>query len=441
MDRGCPCAYRPARSIGAMAYTDAAGRWRGGRAATAAHTRAADRLGRLATRASRTAGRPGGIVGGRTVLALDRHALARLARGRTVVLVSGTNGKTTTTAMITGAVAPLGAAATNRTGANMPDGLVAALLNEPAAPVAVLEVDEAYLPLAIRQTRPRAVVLLNLTRDQLDRAGEVRHLETALRDALSAARGTIVVANVDDVLVTSAAAGARAPAVWVAAGAAYGDDAAACPRCGDGIRRAGTDWWCESCPLSRPAPQWRRAGASLTEPAQGEIRLFAGVPGPVNLANAAMAVVTAVTLGVPAAEAAEAAGRVSEVCGRYSTVRLAGRPTRLLLAKNPAGWAAVLDLLADDPGRGLVIAVDGRQADGTDLSWLWDVPFEQLRGRQVVASGARAADLSVRLAYAGVDHDRAEDPVAAVSRCPQPVVDLVSSYSGFAAVSRLAGVR
>ena len=241
-------------------------------------------------------------------------------------------------------------------------------------------------------------------------------------------------------LITSGAAACPAAPVWVAAGLAYGGDSAACPRCGNGICRAGADWWCESCALSRPVPEWCRAGAALLGPAHRPIELSAGLPGAMNLANEAMAVVTATVLGVPADEAARAAGGVTEVAGRYSTVRLADRPTRLLLAKNPAGWAAVLELL-DDPGRGLVIAVDGRQADGADLSWLWDVPFERLRGRRVVASGGRAADLSARLAYAGVEHDRAEDPVAAVSRCSQPVVDLVASYSRFAAVSRFAGVH
>jgi len=410
----------------------------GGRRTGGARAAAIDGLGRLAARGFRAAGRTGGVIGGRIALALDRRALTRLAEDRAVVLVSGTNGKTTTTAMIARAIRRLGPVATNRSGANMPDGLVAALLDEPAAPVAVLEVDEAYLPDVLRQVRPRVVVLLNLSRDQLDRAGEVRHHETALREALATA-GATVVANADDVLVTSAALASPRPPVWVATGVAAGDSPA-CPRCGDGILRTGRRWRCSGCPLARPEPGWRLAGRALAGPAGSTLDLEVGVPGRMNVANAAMAVAAAAALGVPAAEAAEAAGSVTEAAGRYRTVQLADRDARLLLAKNPAGWAALLDVL-DDPDRGLVIAVDGRQADGTDLSWLWDVPFERLRGRRIVASGDRAADLCVRLAYAGVAHERSEDPVAAVGRCAEPAVDLVASYSPFVAVSRLARAR
>lgn len=397
-----------------------------------------DTLGRLAARSARAVGRAGGIIGGRTVLALDREALGRLSRGRATVLVSGTNGKTTTTAMIARAVASLGPIATNRSGANMPDGLVAALLDAPAATVAVLEVDEAHLPRVVRQTRPHVVALLNLSRDQLDRSGEVHRLAAAVRDSLAAGGNVVVVANPDDVLVTSAAFAASRPPVWVQTGAADSGDSAVCPRCSDAIRRQGDHWWCV-CGLRRPAAGWRLDGDLLTGPAGETAKLTPAVPGRMNAANAAVAAVTATAMGVPLQAAAQAVSEVAEAAGRYRTVRLAGHWVRLLLAKNPAGWIALLDVLTD-PTRNVVVAVDGRQADGADLSWLWDVPFERLRGRQVVACGGRAADLSVCLTYAGVEHRVVEDPMRAIGSCSAGDVDLAASYSCFVSVARSAGV-
>ncbi|HYT10319.1 MAG TPA: MurT ligase domain-containing protein [Mycobacteriales bacterium] len=404
---------------------------------SSARAAAANGLGRLAARTFRAAGRAGGIVGGRVALAVDRGSLARLAAGRTVALVSGTNGKTTTTAMLARALRRFGPVASNSSGANMPDGLVAALLDGRDAPTAVLEVDEAYLAEVARQISPQVAVLLNLSRDQLDRAGEVRRLEGLLRQAFRESAGTVVVANPDDVLVASAALVAGRRAVWVATGGGWSADGAVCPRCGGAVRHERDRWWC-SCGLRRPDPDWRLEGSRLTGPDGRWAQLDLRVPGRMNLANAAVAVAAAATLGVPLTEAADAVGSVTQAAGRYRTVPLAGHAVRLMLAKNPAGWTETMDLVLD-PDRGLVIAVDGRQSDGRDLSWLWDVPFERLRGRRVTASGGRAADLAVRLAYAEVDCDVVEDPVAGVAGRRENAVDLVASYSCFLSAARLAG--
>lgn len=393
-------------------------------------TRWAVRAGAAGAALSRATGLGrGGIIGGRVSLALDGRALQRLAAGRRVVLVTGTNGKTTTTLMVCRALSALPGdrrVASNHGGANMPDGLVAALSRDLAAPVAVLEVDESYLAGVVAAVAPDLVLLLNLSRDQLDRVGEVHTLELSMRAALAASPRTTVVANADDVLVTSAAAGAGRVA-WVAAGAGWTSDTASCPRCGAAVLRAGEHWQCR-CGLHRPEPAWWLAGDQLRHRADSwsmDLRL----PGRVNRSNAAMAVVAAAQLGVPVECGLAALSGLDEVDGRYERVPYAAHEVRLLLAKNPAGWQETLALL--DPAAAVVVSVNGRQADGEDMSWLWDVPFELLRGRFVVAAGERCADLAARLDYGRVAHRLRPDPLHAVATCPPGPVELVANYSAF----------
>lgn len=135
-------------------------------------------------------------------------------------------------------------------------------------------------------------------------------------------------------------------------------------------------------------------------------------------------------LGVAPEVAAARLRGLDQVGGRYRTVTRPGGTTRLLLAKNPAGWAQVLDLLDEGPSRRVVVAVNSREADGRDVSWLWDVPFERLGRHCLVAAGERAGEVSVRLAYAGVGHRLAEDAVAA-TRDRLGQVDLVGNYTAF----------
>src|ERR1700742_1498206 len=168
-------------------------------------------VGGAAATVSRLAGKgDGSVIGGIIGLRLAPDLLSLLAAGRQVVLVTGTNGKTTTTKLITAALAPLGSQiASNIYGANMEAGLTSALTRAPDAPVAVLETDEKYIPAMVTATRPRVVVLLNLSRDQMDRAAEIWLLARKWREALAGAPDCRVVANADDPLVAWAAGSAR----------------------------------------------------------------------------------------------------------------------------------------------------------------------------------------------------------------------------------------
>jgi UDP-N-acetylmuramyl tripeptide synthase len=406
------------------------------------------------------------VAGGRVGLALEPTLLATLARGRKVALVSGTNGKTTTTALLVAARSdPVGTVpvATNRTGANMPAGQVAALAEAAEGADAVLEVDEGYLGRLIEETRPRVVLLLNLSRDQLDRISEVRMLAERWRTALGhldpdpEGAGTVVVANADDPMVVWAAGGA--PEVrWVGAGQVWHHDAVGCPSCGGGIRFAADGAWaCDSCPFSRPDRDAWLEGSELVTAGGARFPFELALPGRFNRANAALVAVAAPLLDRPAAttgptdrpmtEALALArmATVTEVAGRFATVRRRGRTLRLLLAKNPAGWTAMLDLLEESGPRAdpVVLSINARVADGLDPSWLWDVPFERLAGRTVVATGDRRLDLAVRLHYAGVETTVVPDPLAAVDRAidlgappapgtpPADTLDLLGNYTAF----------
>ena len=399
-------------------------------------TRLAIALARAAAAASRRLGAgAGGVIGGRIACALDPEVLRHLGRGRTVVLVTGTNGKTTTASMVARVLAPLGPVAANSDGANMPDGIIGALADRPHAPVAVLEVDENYVAEVAQQLRPDCLVLLNLSRDQLDRVGEVRAVERALRGAVAALPGMAVVANCDDPLATSAAMASARP-VWVSAGGCWLEDARACGRCGRPILDDGPTWRC-TCGLVRPHPDWVLTGDEAVSVDGRRVPIALRLPGRANASNATMAVAVAALLGLDPGAAGAALDTITDVAGRYRQTRLAGHPVRVLLAKNPAGWRETLPVL--DERAPVVIAVNGREADGRDLSWLWDVPFERLRGRPVVAAGERSADLAVRLTYADVAHRRCADPVEAVAGLAPGRVELVANYTAFRQLGQWTG--
>jgi UDP-N-acetylmuramyl tripeptide synthase len=371
-------------------------------------------------------------------LAIDPNALSQAAAGRDLALVSGTNGKTTTRTLLVAALTTRERVVSNSGGANLPTGLTAALASDRTARIGVLEVDEPFLPRVAAAVHPRAVVLLNLSRDQLDRYAEVRRLAGIWRDALALPGAPAAVANADDPLVVWAAADAQ-HTVWVAAGQRWRDDATVCPACGGVIHCDGEDW-SSDCGLRRPTPAWRVDGTAVTDPSGVVHQVELSIPGEVNVGNAALAAATASLWDVPADAAFAAMSRIASVEGRYLQTTYAGHPVRLLLAKNPAGWVEALRMLGPPPGGGVVVAVNARAADGRDPSWLWDVPFEALSGRFAVASGERSRDVAVRLRYAGVDHVRVDDPAAALLRASRGSVvpvEVLANYTAFQTYRRV----
>ncbi|HZE17115.1 MAG TPA: Mur ligase family protein, partial [Mycobacterium sp.] len=379
-------------------------------------------------------------------MTLDRSILRQLGTGRRTVVVTGTNGKSTTTRMTAAALRTLGAVATNAEGANMDAGLVAALAADRDAGLAVLEVDEMHVPHVLDAIEAAVIILLNLSRDQLDRVGGINVIERTLRAGLARHPKAVVVANCDDVLMASAAYDS-ANVVWVAAGGAWSADSVSCPRSGEVIVRGKTHWYSTGTDFKRPSPHWWFDDDTLYGPDGLALPMRLRLPGSVNRGNAAQAVAAAVALGADPEAAVAAVSTVDEVAGRYRTVRIGAHTARVLLAKNPAGWQEALSMV-DKHASGVVIAVNGRVPDGEDLSWLWDVRFEQLadepraprgeggedkqrEGVPVVAAGERGTDLAVRLGYAGVEHILVHDTVAAIASCPPGQVEVVANYTAF----------
>jgi UDP-N-acetylmuramyl tripeptide synthase len=397
--------------------------------------RAALALGSAARWASRVTGRgAGAMIGGLVAMTLDPSILGQLGGGRRCAIITGTNGKSTTTGMVAAALSTVGTVATNSEGANMDAGLIAALAADRDATLAALEVDEMHVPHVSDAVNPAVIVLLNLSRDQLDRVGEINHIERTLRTGLSRHPGAIVVANCDDVLMSSAAYD-HPKVVWVAAGGGWAGDSVSCPRSGEVIVREGRDWHSSGTDFRRPAPQWWYDDESLYGPDGLALAMRLALPGSVNRGNAAQAVAAAVAMGADPAAAVAAVCGVEEVAGRYRTVRIGDHTARLLLAKNPAGWQEALSMV-DKTAAGVVISVNGQVPDGEDLSWLWDVRFEHFSGTTVVAAGERGTDLAVRLGYAGVKHSWIHDTLAAVESCPPGHVEVVANYTAFLQLQR-----
>ena len=392
--------------------------------------RLAATMGGAAGRASRLAGRgDGSVIGGVIGLRLQPDLLSLLAQGRQVVLVTGTNGKTTTTRLISAALGSLGQPiASNAFGANMEAGMVSALAKAPDATIAVLETDEKYIPSMLQKTRARVVVLLNLSRDQMDRAAEIWLLARRWREALAAAPDCRVIANADDPLVAWAAGSAR-QVTWVAAGQRWHEDSWCCPQCGSHLHRDGDDWHCGECSYRRPPVRWMLLDDQVVDPAGRAWRLDLVLPGQANRSNAVIALAVAEVFGVSVTQALPAVAQVKSVAGRYTQVDRHGCELRLLLAKNPAGWLEALDVLR--PGLPVLLAVNAQVPDGRDTSWLWDVDYRRLRGRKVFVTGERAIDLAVRLEADEVLFRIVGSVDEAIDLAAEPSMEVIANYTAF----------
>jgi UDP-N-acetylmuramyl tripeptide synthase len=390
---------------------------------------------RVAARLSRLAGTGGGTtIPGKLLWKLDPGAIDRLAARlpQGSVLVSATNGKTTTAAMAREILTPRLRLAHNASGANLVSGVASALLAAPDAELALLEADEAALPEIARRVRPRAVCLGNLFRDQLDRYGELEIVAARWREAVHAlGDDVVVVVNGDDPQVGELARGrARAtvfgvddprharPALQHAADSKY------CIRCGAPYDYAAAyvghlgDYRCPSCGHTRPPLDvvgrnlelhgLESASFDLATPV-GTRRVTLGLPGLYNVYNALAAASLCLALDVPLDDVVAGLGRFGAAFGRFERIEIAGRRLVMLLIKNPAGANEAIRTIVDGgTPRVALVALNDAIADGRDVSWIWDVDFEPLleAAETLVVSGERAEELALRFVYAGVPRER-----------------------------------
>lgn len=365
----------------------------------------------------------GGALPGRLLFGLAPEASRTLSHGTRSVLVSGTNGKTTTTAMVRELLGgePV---VSNATGSNMNFSIAFALsfgfvrrvvkkyvsnLDQPA----VFEVDEAYLVEVANDVRATHAVILNLSRDQLDRNAEVRKVASRWREGLSLLDQLTVVANCDDPLVVYASEESK-NVVYFSGGSSWTLDSRSCPHCEGSIAFTSADWKCTRCGFERPDPLWAHSNGRLVyRDGQDMGKLQLGVPGDFNLGNAVSAVAVLASYK-PEVLSQGLEGTLSKLAafggvgGRFATYRLAGDDqtrVKTYLAKNPAGWEALFKSILEDASRpSLILGLNAYLADGTDPSWIWDVDFETLAQyyNEVIVTGERCLDLAVRVGYAGI---------------------------------------
>jgi lipid II isoglutaminyl synthase (glutamine-hydrolysing) len=388
---------------------------------------------RAAGALSRRTGRGGTSLPGKLLMRLEPHAIARLSarlrRGSAVI--SATNGKTTTAAMVAGILERAGARLVhNRAGANMAGGVATALLDGPRdADTGLFEVDEFWLGQVVGEVRPRALLLANLFRDQLDRYGELDTIADRWAQ-VAATTDAALVLNADDPTVADLGRGASSTYFGVEddsvalAEMQHASDAKHCRRCGapyvyDAVYLGHLGrYHCESCGATRPEPQVaaraialegvRGARFTLSTP-EGERDIALPLPGLYNVYNALGASALSMQLGATLDQVAAGLAAVSPAFGRAETLRVGGRALSILLIKNPAGANEVLrTLVLEDGEHDLLCVLNDNIADGRDVSWVWDADFEVLapRVRRATCSGTRAAEMALRLKYAGMPSDR-----------------------------------
>jgi UDP-N-acetylmuramyl tripeptide synthase len=409
----------------------------------AAGVAAAKAVGTLA----RTAGRGGGTsLPGKVLTRVEPHAIGRLARrlDRGSVVISATNGKTTSAAMVASILQRTGARLVhNRAGANMAGGIASALAaasrrggRELTGDFGLFEVDEFWLGAVVEELEPRAMLLGNLFRDQLDRYGELETIADRWAAIVARSEAKLVL-NADDPLIadlgraTTAHAGPRSirPGERVYFGVdddslalpelQHASDSKHCRRCGHAYAYTAIylahlgHYRCPNCGQRRPAPsvvatEVELRGIRSAAFTLRERRVELPLPGLYNVYNALGAAALTLSLGVPLDDVIGGLEDVAPAFGRAETLDL-GRPTSVLLVKNPAGANEVLRTLALEGGElDLLGVLNDRTADGRDVSWVWDADWELLvpHVRYMTCAGTRAAELALRLKYAGLDTAR-----------------------------------
>ncbi|MBE0429299.1 MAG: Mur ligase family protein [Thermoleophilia bacterium] len=396
-------------------------------------------LAKTVAAASGRAGHSGTTLPGGVIAAIDKGVIGRVSRWlpEGSVLVSATNGKTTTNAMIADILAREGMkVARNREGANLAAGVATALLKDasltgrPRSDIGLFEVDEFALPEVAKQCSPRTVLLMNLFRDQLDRYGELEHIAERWRSAvMSLGSGTQAIFNADDPLVAAMATLRQDRTLCygiedTAAGGKvmqHASDSKYCTVCGNPFEyeifymgHLGK-YLCPACGYSRPSPAiyaeklafdgMRGSRFDLVTP-ECTVSIKLPLPGLYNVYNALAAAACAFSLGIGPASVKDGLAAFSAAFGRVEQLVIEGKKVVMLLVKNPAGFNEVVRTLLTEPGKkSLLMALNDRIADGRDVSWIWDVDLEVVAPEieSAVTGGTRAGEMAMRLKYAGVD--------------------------------------
>jgi len=396
-------------------------------------------VGKLAAEATRTFGRGGGtaapgLVAEQIDPLLLRHLTARLRYGS--VIISGTNGKTTTSRLLAHILGAAGLQGVhNRSGSNLTRGIASTLLDKSdlsghvSADIGLFEVDEAALTSAAIQIVPRVLILTNLFRDQLDRYFELDQVLLRWRRVVEhLPQETTLCLNADDPRVATLGRYAKGRVIYFGVresahklsdlpGSA---DVLACPNCSQQMNYEELylghqgKYFCSNCQFKRPNLEVSASKIALDglqglrfemSTPKGGIGIHLGVPGFYNVYNALAAAAGAVALEMNLTAVQAGLGEFKAAFGRIERIPVGDKEILLTLVKNPAGFNEVLRMLSGTAHEHLLLALNDLLADGRDVSWIWDVDLERLADHRgpITISGIRAWDLADRLKYAGVN--------------------------------------
>ena len=404
--------------------------------------------------------RPAANFPGKIGLYVDPGLIAdlrsRLREG--AVVVTGTNGKTTVTNLLADIFEAAGkSVACNRTGANLDSGIATALLHADCVDWGVFESDELWLARVVPQLQPRYAVLLNLFRDQLDRMGEIEHMQTSIAAALASSPATTLIYNADDPLCQAVADRVDNRCIPFGIGEDLGlaqnsiADASMCQRCDALLRYEWRQYGqlgsfaCPRCGFARTNPHFVAQdanidahGASLTICGPEEsIQVEAPFSEPYMLYNLLATCATATCCNIASHPIREIVRAFEPQNGRLQRYEICGQHILLNLAKNPTGFNQNLRIVLGEPGpKAVAFFVNDKEADGHDVSWLWDIDFQELAccdELAVYAGGIRRNDVQVRLKYAGMSAelvDGAADFIAkSRTALPDARLFLVANYT------------
>lgn len=377
--------------------------------------------------------RPGGNLPGKVAIKIDPQLVRELRykiRGKSIVVV-GTNGKTTVTNMLADCVAASGRSVLcNRTGANLKSGITSALLQAKPSDCAVIECDELWLHRVTPDLRPNYVLLLNLFRDQLDRCGEIDRIQESIADALKLSHDTTLVFNADDPLCARVADLVDNPKVPFGFDTQMNlaqnlvTDASICERCSHMLEydyrqyaQLG-NYHCTNCDFARPALDFKGTevdlkddGVSITVESTlsgaWSGKLSSELAGSYMAYNLLAVFSGAMMMDCTPADVQKAVSAFNPHNGRLERLSINGRDILLNLAKNPTGFNQNLRIVEKcETPCAVAFFINDQVVDGHDISWIWDIDFEEIASRDdvtVFAGGRRKNDLQVRLKYAGVD--------------------------------------
>jgi len=370
---------------------------------------------------------------GKLALSIYPDLLKDLSKNlKSTIFITGTNGKTTTARIISSILTEANITYVhNRAGANLPRGIATSLIKESSIAgnlerdVGVFEIDEAHIRLLVRDVKPRVIIITNLFRDQLDRYGEVDKLVKTFRDMAISDKDIHFILNADDPLVSSITYkldnktlyfGIESSDEYIYSGIA---DIKSCPFCDttlvykrhymghQGIFK------CPSCGFKRPNPDIVASdiesglNGSSFYMSFGEYKtsIKTQLPGRYNIYNILASILCTFIFGISVESILRGLSNTRAAFGRGERIVLNNRLVHIILAKNPAGFNEILKLFMKLENPTIVIAINDKIQDGRDISWLWDVIFEILKGNShfIVTSGRRACDMALRLKYGGFD--------------------------------------